>query len=156
MTAPNTDEARHLIHEGRDGENQYVLHPSDNDVFVQTGKQVIEACKLGISIDIWLDEFGSMLKEVSKWSEENTKIRACYCSPVGSCINLFFSPNSETYDFDLADELTTLNHTLIRKFKVGIVEVHQVPFDELDRFISVETARKVHGSDLAAHQSVET
>ena len=38
------------IREDRDGERPVVLRPDDNDLFVQTGRQVIRACRLSIAI----------------------------------------------------------------------------------------------------------
>ncbi|OWY72933.1 hypothetical protein B7486_00900 [cyanobacterium TDX16] len=144
------------IHESGDADRHYLIHPKNNDVFVRTGKQVIEACRLDISIELWLSEIGAMLDDVSDWSKARSeKIKSCYCSPTGARISLFFSPVGGQFDFDLSEELTDLTVKLFKKFNVGMIESHQVPFEELDRFIDVQSARLVHGSEFEPHRAVE-
>src|SRR5437867_9646333 len=83
---------------------QVVLHPADDDLFVQTGKQVIDACKLNISIEVWLRELDSLLDDVRQWfGQRATRVKACYCMARGSRIVLFFVPAIGRFDFDLAD-----------------------------------------------------
>jgi hypothetical protein len=130
------------VHDGGD----VVLHPEDNDLFMRTGKQVIEACRLGISIEVWIDEFNNMMSEVARWAKEHAaSVRSCHCVPLGPRITLFFSPQGDSYNFDLAENLAELNAELIKKFNVGMVEVRQIPFAQIDRFLDPEKARLVHG-----------
>lgn len=145
------------IREPVDGAREYVMHPADNDLFVRTGRQVIEACRLGISVEVWFGECNAMLEKVTAWAQEHVaKVTAAYAVPGGAGIRLFVVPKSETFDFDLADELADLNRELVQKFNVGTVEIHQVPADEVSRFVVPEEARQVFSDANGTHQPVET
>lgn len=138
-----TSEAIRIRAQG-DGDRPVVLHPEDDDVFVRTGRQVIEACRLGISIEVWMHEFREMLGHVHRWAQQHgSRIRACYAAPRGASIGLYFVPRTETFDFDLAEELAPLNRDLVKAFNIGMIEVHQIPERERDRFISPEAVRTV-------------
>jgi hypothetical protein len=145
------------IREAVHGTLQFVLHPEGDELFTRTGRQVIEACRLGISIEVWLHECEDMLRSVVKWIEGQAgRVRSCYAVPRDAGISLFFVPTSDTFDFDLADELAKLNRKLVQSYNVGTVEVHQVPDDELDRFLVPENSRQVYSDASGSHQPVET
>jgi hypothetical protein len=135
------------IDSAKDGQRQYVLHPDDNDLFVRTGKQIIEAGRLSISIGVWLDELKEMQSLVREWCAARAdKIQACLAVGRGAKILLFFIPTGTQFNFDLADELAELNRELVTSFNLGMIEVGQVPQAELERFIDIETARLVYGT----------
>lgn len=145
------------IREEADGERQYVLHPEDDDLFVRTGRQVIEGCRLGISIEVWLDELRAMFDSVHEWVKEQglaSRIVACVAVPRGVGTGLFFVPRGESFDFDLADQLAKLNINLMRQFNVGPVEIHQLPEDELDRFVVSEAAIEIYRDANRPHQTM--
>jgi hypothetical protein len=128
----------------RDAKRPVVIRPEDNDLFVRTGKQVIDACRLGISLDLWLQELGAMIGEVRKWIDERAQlVRFCYCAPRGARIALYFVPTGEEFNFDLADDLAELTTRLVKQFNVGMVESLQIPFSDIDRFLSPDVARQV-------------
>lgn len=134
------------LYEGRDGDAQFVFHPEDNDLFVRTGQQIISHCRLGISLGLWFEELNDTLAEVAAWaSARAAQVRACCCSPKGAKVVFFFAPTGGAFDFDLADDLAKLNDDLLKKFNVGMIELHQVPFAELDRFVDVEGTKVVYG-----------
>jgi hypothetical protein len=96
----------------------------------------------------------AMMEKVSKWSKSHAgKVRACYAVPRGADVGLFFVPKTNAFDFDLADELADLNRNLMRRFKTGTVEIHQVPADEVERFIVLDEARQVYSDTDLAHLS---
>jgi len=68
---------------------------------------------------------------------------------------VFVIPCGDQFNFDLADELASLNIHLVRKYNVGMVELHQIPFDEIDRFVDPATAKWVYGQQPTTHSSVE-
>ena len=120
------------IQEAHDGDTQVILHPEDNDLFIQTGRQVINACRLNISIDVWMKELTTVFHLVVEWARgHSNKVLACYCEPKGTKIILFFVPALGRFDFDLAEELSELNTKLISDFNIGMVEVRQVPEKEM-------------------------
>ena len=156
MDTDKTTETREHIWEATDGTNQYVLHPEGDELFTRTGRQVIEACRLNISIEVWLAEFVSMRERVAVWAKEHAaQVSECFAVPCGLGLGVFVVPQSAAFDFDLADKLADLNRELVQSFNVGTVEVHQVPAEELDRFIIRDAAIQVYPHANSAHQPVE-
>ncbi|MBU0717397.1 MAG: hypothetical protein KJ749_04040 [Planctomycetes bacterium] len=146
MTDTKAREEPVRIHEKGDAGRQFLLQPADDDLFVRTGKQVISACKLGISIELWLQEFHGTVEAVLEWcTERSERISVCHCAPMTSKIVFFLAPTAGHFDFSLADEMADLNRDLRRNFNMGMVELHQVPENELDRFLPLDSARKVYG-----------
>lgn len=139
-------------------ERQFVIHPEDDDVFVRTGKQVIESCSLGISIELWKEELKSLLTNVLGWLETQETVRSCYCCLNPSKLVFFFITRAERFDFDFADALVKLNSDIRKSFNVGAVEMHQIPWDEAHRFIGTDTdlARRIYGETIEALGSVAT
>ena len=112
-----------------EGDPRIILHPSDNDLFVQTGKQVIDACKLNISIEVWKHELTAMFNHVVQWAQEWTAhIQSIHVAPRSTKTVVFISPTSDTFDFDLADEMANLNIHLLKTYNIGMVEILQIPF----------------------------
>lgn len=143
------------LHVRDDGGCEVVLHPEDNDLFVRTGKQVIDACRLGISVEVWVEEVTAMLGHVRAWAEaQNGRVRAAYCVPRGTRVVLFFVPASDAFDFDLADALAAINVELMKRFNVGTIEVRQVPWSEVDRFLDTSRFRAVYGDQAEPHRPV--
>jgi hypothetical protein len=146
MQAPEQGHSRSSIDEGRDAGREYVIRPADRDLFVRTGAQIIESCRLGISVQLWFDELQSMVERARQWAEERpSRVRSCYCSAGGKRVTLFVVPALGRFDFDLADEIVDLNTELVKDFNVGRVEVGQVPWAELNRFVDVGSATHVFG-----------
>lgn len=155
MTTDQDRQTRWHIREDADGARQFVMHPENDELFTRTGRQVIEACHLGISIEVWFHERNAMFDHVLRWTTERAaRVHACYAAPRGAGIGLFFVPRGESFDFDLADELAKLNGQLVRGFNIGPVEIHQVPADELARFIVLEDAIEIYHNADGAHQAV--
>lgn len=122
------------------------IQPLDQDVFVRTGQQIIEACQLRISVDVWMDELQSLLDEVTAWAAHHAdRITACYVVPHGARVMLFFTPATDSFDFSLAADLADLNVDVVRRFNIGMVEVRQIPTGELDRFVDPNAARQIYG-----------
>ncbi len=98
-----------------------------------------------------------MFDHVLRWVKEEEqagRIQDCYAVPRGVGIGLFFVPHSESFDFELADRLARLNAAWVRGFNVGPVEIHQLPEDELDRFIVREAAIDIYHDADRPHQPV--
>ena len=155
MTTPSTKLGAIQIQADRDHARTVILHPENDDIFTMTGRQVIESCRLGISIELWLQEFNAMLAHVAEWTARSTRVSACYCTTRGSRLALFFVPASGAFDFDLADELVELNGNLIKDFNIGTLSVHQIPADELTRFVTPETSRQVYGQQSASPSAMD-
>ena len=136
MTAKSSQESVIHVHESHDGDRNYVFHLSDNDIFVRTGRQLIEACQLNISIELWMKELDLMLVYIrDQCAKKSEHIRSCLCEPRRARLVLHFIPKSTGFDFDLAEWLTDLDRYLSRNFKnVGLVEAGQIPFTEMATF----------------------
>ncbi len=139
-----------------ESDQNFLLHPEDNDLFMRTGRQVIAACRLGIGVDLWMKEARGVIQRARDWSKEHKDlVRSCFFSPESSNLTIFFVPTADQFDFDLADRLAELNSEVVRDFNVGLVELHQIPWDERFRFVSRETGRTVYGEPIEAPRSVE-
>ncbi len=144
------------ISEADHGNDEYLLHPESNDLFVRTGRQIIAGCQLGISVELWLNELSSVMKRVHEWSDKyHDRIRTCYCAPSAGSVVFFFAPPSDRFDFDLADSLVELNLEVRRSFNVGMVEMRQVPWAEFDRFVDLEAGKRVYGDHFRPSPTVE-
>ena len=153
MTTPAKTDAKHI----RESDGDFLLHPSNDDLFARTGKQIIEACQMSISIAVWMEELNQMLSEVKAWcAKRSDKISACLAEGRGSEVLLFFVPVGNQFNFDLADELADLNRELVTDFNIGMVEVGQIPEAEVNRFMDLEKVRIVYGRLPETHQAVGT
>ncbi|MGB7158801.1 MAG: hypothetical protein WBD40_12080 [Tepidisphaeraceae bacterium] len=156
MPNPKTQPDALRLHADHDADRQVVVHPKDDDLFVLTGRQAIQACQLGISIELWLNEFESMLRHVEGWASEHAdKVVECFAMPRDARVVLFVIPSSPHYDFDLADELVELNTHLMKAFNIGMVELHQVPEAEVERFLDPSHAKRIYGRPGEARPAVE-
>lgn len=155
-TEQNTTQQPLRILEQADGERQVVFHTKNNDLFVRTGKQVVDACRHATNLQAWFDDLNSMLEHVAHWCEQRADhIQACYAAPQGNRVALYFIPHGTQFNFDLADLLADLSRELITDFNVGMIEVHQIPADELETFVQPVFAAHVYGDSRPAHPAVE-
>lgn len=131
------------VREGEDGRRAFVFHPENDDRFVRTGRQVIDACQLGISIEVWFDELRSMIEQVASWARGRTDVAAVYAVPRGTKTMLFAIPATGRFDFDLADSMVELEAAL-RQFNIGPIESLQLPPEELNRFVPQGHAQPIY------------
>lgn len=139
----------------QDGERTFLLREND-DIYLRSGAQIIASCKLGLNVEAWMQEFQLAMEHIAAWASKNPSVRSCYFGPPGSHLSLFFFPKSESFDFDLAFQLADLQAEVTRNFNVGAVELHQIPWREWERFLSVESSRWVYGEKFKPCESVET
>lgn len=97
-----------------------------------------------------------MYAYAASWAEKRKSlIESCYSVPRSSGMVLFFVTRSGQFDFELAWELVDLNTHLTTEFNIGMIEVQQIPFKEVDRFIDPEAARKIYAGNSKPHPTVE-
>ncbi len=158
MTADMEKKSAIHVRESQDGDRNFVFHLSDNDLFVRTGRQLIEACQLNISIDLWKQELDLMFAYVMDWcGKKHIHVRTCLCEPRRARLVLHFIPKSDGFDFDLADGITELDCYLSRNFKnVGLVEAGQIPWAEMERFVNPNLFFVIYGEHPTAHATVGT
>lgn len=157
MTADVEKKSAVHVRESHDSDRDFVFHLSDSDLFVRTGRQLIEACQLNISIDLWRQELDLMFTHVKEWCEKNkSHVRTCLCEPRRARLVLHFIPKSDGFDFDLADAIAELDCYLSRNFKnVGLVEAGQIPWSEMDRFVNPHLYFVIYGENPVARGTVE-
>lgn len=158
MTTESSQKSVTHVHESQDGDRDYVFHLADNDIFVRTGRQLIEACQLNISIELWRQELDLMFAYVrDRCIEKNAHIRSCLCEARRARLVLHFIPKSTGFDFDLAEWLADWDSYLSRNFKnVGLVEAGQIPWAEMERFLRPSFAFVIYGEQPIAHDPVGT
>lgn len=145
MHNPELNPTRCTISEECDGATDFLFQPADNDLFIRTGRQVIEHCRLGISVELWMQEVKELFSRVVQWcNEQQGRVRACYAVP-GAKVTLFVVPSGESYDFELGAELADLNVRWVQTFNVGMIETRQIPWAQRDRFIDPEASRRIYG-----------
>lgn len=146
-----------VIREEGQGERPVLLWPKDDDRFIRTARQVVEACELNIGFEVWLDELEALAAHVAAWaSSRSAQILECYCVLRGTKTVFFFVPASPSYDFDLGEAMGGLSEDAAGKFNVGAIEFRQVPSTEKFRFFSPDTARRVYGEAAGPHSAVAT
>lgn len=134
QTPGSDDLQRAQIHVHHEDERPVVFHPEDDDRFVQTAQQVIHSCRLGISLQVWFEEFRSLKDHLAAWVRGRSDITEAFAVPRGTRTTLYFVPSGDSFDFSLADELVDLEQQL-RSFNVGPIEALQVPRSDLSSFI---------------------
>lgn len=144
-TETQPSDNRH-IHSDRDADQQFVLHPANSDLFVRTGRQLIEGCQLSISLDVWIKELQGMFAHVAEWcGKRDRQVAGCWAAPRGNKVQLFFVPVGEQFNFDLAEELADLNREIMNNFNIGAIEVGQIPASQIERFLDPEKASQIYG-----------
>lgn len=141
---------------GNDPGRPVLLRPDNNDLFVRTARQVIDHCQLGISLELWLKELDSLSEAVAAWCVSQGGVRSCYCAPQGSRVVFFLSPLRDQFDFDLADSLANFSLQQAPRFNIGAVDFHQIPLDELDRFLNPRNAKHIYGEEFRSSAPVGT
>jgi hypothetical protein len=135
------------IDHARDAHRSYLIAPENRDLFIRTGRQVIAACDTQIKIERWIEVYEAMLGSVRDFAMDHAKlISACYAVPRNAKTVLSFVPKSDSFDFELANELAKLQFDFQEKFGnlVGAIEVGQVPAWDLDRFLNTDAAEKIY------------
>ena len=135
------------IDPARDADRAYVIAPENRDLFVRTGRQVIAACNTQLRIERWLSLYEEMLRSVRDFAEAHAdRVAECYAVPRGTKTAPRFVPRTDSFDFDLADDLADLEFDFQARFSnlLGWIEVGQVPGWELDRFIDLNAAQRIY------------
>lgn len=157
QTQPEQAKSGHLhLHEGQVADKKIVVHPTNDDLFVLTGKQMIASCSLSVSIETWLGELELAREAIDEWCQKHSsKIIAAYLIPRPSQLAVYLVRDAGRFDFDLADESTELVTDLIRDYNLGMVELFQIPPNEVERFVDVSYNQPIYGSGNPTHRPME-
>ena len=144
------------LREAQDARRAVVVHPEDDDLFVLTGRQVIQACRLAINVELWLHELDAALETTRTWCRERAdRVTPCTVTARGPNTLLYFTPADHRFDFDLADEMAESNTDFIRNYNIGRIELFQIPMAELDRFADPSDSRTVYPIGAEASGKVD-
>lgn len=140
------------INEAKDGDRSIMLHCEDGDVILSNGKQIISDSKHRIRHEDWRQEVHSLFEYVQKWVASGAaNVRSWILILRDSQLCLFFCPEGESFDFDLAEKLAGLGSHIARNYSsAGAIEILQVAFSERDRFFNPDW-EMFSGNLTAAH-----
>lgn len=126
--------------DARDGGRFVLFTPENQDRFLMTCVDAINAAHLGQSAVVLADEITQLLQFTAEWVRENVldKIEACYVTLREGQVVFFFVPKSRSFDFELSDLLTKLDLSIVEKYDVPC-EVMQVPSEDLGNFVEVSS-----------------
>ena len=134
------------IDESSDGDRKYILQRLNNDKFVSTGKQIIEAADLSMGIEAWRSNLADLYVDAHTMAKKFVdRVADVRLIPRHGTVHLIFVTVGSEFDFNLADELATLNIRLRRELQTyGEVEASQIPETELSQFISDDEQSERH------------
>lgn len=134
---PDTRRPTSAISERDDAARQFLLNTLNNDSFVRTGKQIIDACELQIDLESWKSNVADLWLEVQALAQgQSDRVSAAYLIPRSGTVHIFLITRGRQFDFDLANALADLNVRLRRERGIyGDVEASQVPAVELPQFV---------------------
>lgn len=126
-----------------DADREFVLSKLNNDVFVRTGKQIIDACELHIGVESWKSNLADLWEEISRLANQHAdRVSETYLIPRSGTVHALFVTKGALFDFVLADALAELNLKLRRsRAMYGDVEASQIPTNELSQFVRDEEIR---------------
>lgn len=126
------------------------LTEGGQDRFTRTTKWVVDASKLGISVETWRRELFELLMTVEKWLKNHeSEVLICYAAERDNQIGIYFVPTLGRYDFELSNLLTKLDIELAEKHQKCQCDLFQQPeSDAKERLIALGSeAVLLHGED---------
>lgn len=109
-------------------EQHVLVEPDNKDRFLITMREAAHACKRAQDERDWQEDFERFLHHVHQWCEAHkAKVRAGFVGVGDGALNIFIFTHAADYDFDLDDQLTTLDTDLVDEFPWLIAEVIQIP-----------------------------
>jgi hypothetical protein len=137
MTQTHRKDVRGTIHELQHAVEKYRIITQSEDILERSGAQLVAACKLQVSAEVWADNFNHAIRAVQEWARQwSADVAAILVEIRTDKVVFFIVPTSETFNFRLAEAQSDLDHDLLTRFGIGYVESRQIPGDELDRFVS--------------------
>lgn len=135
----STTDVKGVIDERQNAQSTYRLIDENEELFLQTGKQIISACKMHIGIQVWSSNFKKTLEIVRQWAKDRGNQIAQVLVELRSDKVIFFVvPRSQQYDFDLGFAQADLDVTLNTQCNIGYTETRQIPEYEKANFISTD------------------
>jgi hypothetical protein len=128
-------------------DGEVMVTPKDRDIFFISATKATEACRQAVQNEQGFKRFETeFLVPLHAWCEEHAaKVRACYIPLPGHHIQVFVVGTSANYDYDLGDELATLELRLSQfGWCVGISQLPNADGDSLGTFFSPEGALEVY------------
>lgn len=149
-TDPSKEEVPIHLDAKSEGDRTVVLvDPDFEDRFVKQCDWVVEASKLGLSRDVWLQELQAMMTHVAKWAEKQP-VRTCYAAQRDMRIAVFVVPESGKFDFDLVEGINSLDLELSEKFQACPCDVLQAPDLDLEELANPRSVMRFYDKERKA------
>jgi hypothetical protein len=149
MTETTTKQSSPVQLKAEHGSRQVVITTEQEDRFVMSCANAVEACLRHKSEKIVRSDIEKMIAHSRAWSaERGERISAAFIGPHESKITVFVVPKSEGFDFDLAEEVAELAHDLSRTYQAVWSDALEVPGgddESLRTFIDFETVIPIYG-----------
>jgi len=139
MATAATKSPSKVIDQRQHAADTYRLIDNNEEFYERTGEQIVRACKMQISVQVWADNFRATLNTIYHWADgQPGKIEKILCEPRSDKVIFFVVPTSDEFDFDLGFAQATLDVTLNTQCNIGYAETRQVPRWDLKTFVSPE------------------
>jgi hypothetical protein len=128
-------------------DGEVMVTPKDRDIFFISATKATEACREAVRNEQGFKQFETeFLIPLNAWCEKHAeKVRACYLPLPTRNIQVFIVGTSPRYDFELGEELATLELKLSQAgWRVGISQLPEADDDSLGTFFSPEGALEVY------------
>ena len=134
------------IHE-HEAHRKYKLVGRDNSEVERTAGELFEANSLLGKRNLWVTNFTASILSMRDWCEKHKQqVRLAFVDVRIDKVNVYFVPESESYDLDLGNAMTAFEIEFGATSGLGCVETLQVPFKSIDRFVG-EKGRKIWDRD---------
>jgi hypothetical protein len=136
-TAKTRQSRPSVIDERRHGNLPYRIITANEDIINLSGEQLVRACRMEISSEVWQDNFWKMISHIRDWARDHhdslDRILIDFCNDK---VVFFLVPKSERFDFDLGFAQAELDVYLNTRGNIGYAETRQIPSWDIETFVS--------------------
>ena len=128
-------------------DGEVMVTPQDRDIFFISATRATEACRGAVLADQKFERFeNEFLFPLNEWCEKHAdKVKACYVPLPTGQLQVFVVTNSPRYDFELGEELASLELRLSQAgWRIGISQLPEADGDSLATFCNPEGALEVY------------
>lgn len=152
MKQASENAATSVIHELQHAQKKYRVITSSEEILHRSGEQLVRACQLHISAEVWVDNFKRMESYVMEWcGKRPTAIAAMLVEVRTNKVVFWIVPLSEEYNFDLGFELAELDIYLSSQGGIGYCETRQVPYWDLMSFVPADSQMRWVNPTIPSH-----
>lgn len=146
MTHDTQQEQGPIRIDHHDGDRNVVLTPANQDRFIMSCKDAVASCE---SVSLWSADFRGLIAHLTEWVKgREGKLTSIFVSPADRRIGVFVVSASESFDFDLAEQVAELSHEILLHFKNIWPQALLIPGGDPDclaSFVDQRLALQVYG-----------